>query len=81
MSAKWIRFEKQPLPEGRKTDIWRVISTSRVGVLLGQVSWYVPWRKFCFYPNKALSLVFEEDCLRDIADFCVEQTQSRRKAS
>lgn len=77
--SNWIRFdliEREDMR--RKTDQWRVVSTSRMGVLLGRIAWYGSWRKFSFMPNSNLPLVFEEDCLRDIADFCVQQTKKYR---
>jgi hypothetical protein len=77
--AKWIKFEPFLHVEGRKTVIWRVISTSDIGVLLGDIRWYGRWRRYCFFPNNDLALVFEQDCLRDIAQFCEDQTKLHRQ--
>jgi hypothetical protein len=77
--AKWIRFEHVGQSESGKTSIWRVVSTSAIGVLLGEVRWYGPWRKYSFFPNQHLALVFEKDCLRDIADFTEAETNARKK--
>lgn len=76
---KWIRFEPVAVEPSRKTGIWKVVSTSEIGVLLGEVRWYGAWRKYSFFPNKALDLVFEKDCLRDIAQFCEDQNEFRKK--
>lgn len=79
--SKWIRFvlDDHADPK-RKTEQWHVVSTSEVGVVLGDIKWYGGWRRYCFFPNNDLLLVFEEDCLRDIADFCVLQTKHYKAA-
>jgi hypothetical protein len=71
----WIRFVlRDDVSPQRKTEIWRVISTSAIGVDLGNIAWYSQWRKYCYFVNSGLSLVLDKNCLRDIADFCEEQT-------
>ena len=80
--AHWIRFVlKDHVDPKRKTEQWIVISNSAIGVLLGEVSWYGPWRKYSFFPNRDLHLVFEQVCLRDIADFCERETKNYRARS
>lgn len=76
--AKWIKFIDEKLSESGKTKIWRLVTISTFGVLLGEVRWYGPWRKYSFFPNRDLALVFEKDCLRDIADFCESETAKRK---
>lgn len=44
--------------------------------LLGEVRWHAPWRRYCFYP--AGGTLFEQDCLRDIAEFIEVKTQLHR---
>ena len=66
---KWIYFNKEPRVEGRKTDTYTV--WAREGnALLGVIKWFGNWRRYSFFP--AVDTVFEETCLRDIADFCKE---------
>jgi hypothetical protein len=71
MSA-WIEFVDRGIPLGKKTRIWTVHPTQGRNANLGEVRWYAPWRRYAFYPT--VNSVFEEDCLRDIADFCEEQS-------
>ena len=41
---------------------------------IGMVKWHGPWRKYCFFPMG--ETVFEQVCLREIADFCENQTKA-----
>lgn len=64
---KWIvAFSIRNSPTG-KTKVFQIQSKDGQ-VVLGQVKWYGPWRKYCFYPEG--QTIFEWDCLRDIAEFC-----------
>lgn len=74
---KWIRFDKQETPVKRKTDFWNVICI-KSGALLGTIRWYASWRKYAFLPEWLMPLVFEEDCLRDIAEFIESETKKYR---
>lgn len=77
--AKWINFvEFAERLEVKKTKIWWVVPKNSTDHI-GRISWYGPWRKYCFFTtdNKA---VFEWRCLRDIADFCEQQTLAYRKS-
>ena len=47
--------------------------------ILGSISYYAPWRTYCFFPLPGS--FFEEVCLRDIASFIEEQMQTRKHAS
>lgn len=71
-SGKYIDFNEEPKQEDRKTAIWFVVSQLEQKIL-GQIRWYGAWRKYCFfvYPNT----VYEQICLRDIADFCENRTK------
>ena len=65
------------LPPNPKTKCWRVVAKQNSGVI-GSVSWYGPWRKYCFFACP--STVFEENCLRDIANFCERVSRIRKLA-
>lgn len=67
--GKHIKFE--PRPPKPKTKVWAVTSKYD-DFLLGYVLWFAKWRKYSFAPEP--NTVFEQDCLRDIADFCQRQT-------
>ena len=74
--SKWIMFNEFPT-DSRKTKVW-IVDPREYGHRLGKVSWYSPWRKYCFYPDTQLQTIFEEQCLRDIADFCEARTKEHR---
>ena len=40
---------------------------------LGTVAWFSHWRKYVFSP--LANTVYDSGCLREIADFCAEQTR------
>ena len=72
---KWVQFtDERPSPSG-KTKGWHV-RTKDGRTLLGYVFWHAPWRKYVFAP--AADTIFEQDCLRDIADFVQFQTIEHR---
>ena len=73
--SKWISFfldEKKP-----KTEVWR-IETKEGKNILGYVKWFTRWRKYSFFPET--DTVYENDCLRDIADF-IEYLMRERNQS
>ena len=81
--GKYIRFSF--LTDTGKTKVWEVfpsspagdivLSVSRVGSI-GSVKWFGRWRKYAFFPEN--DCVFEEVCLREIAQFCVDATKEHR---
>lgn len=73
--GKWITFA--PSAPCKKTSVWLV--KPKDGSPIGMVRWYGPWRKYCFYPGDAT--VYEQDCLRDIADFCERKTKEHKNAA
>lgn len=72
--AKWIEFVEVPFTG--KTKRFTVRSLGGGGEL-GTVGFYPRWRKYSFFPNP--NTLYESDCMRDIAQFCEEQTQAWRK--
>lgn len=73
--AKWIRFQKGPRQEGRLTDTWAIFAIQG-GDFLGAVKWYSGWRRYVFAPDP--DAIFEQDCLRDIANFLVVATGEQK---
>ena len=71
----FITFE--PLTPNPATKRWAVMPKDGSSQI-GAVSWHGPWRKYCFFPVP--STVFEQVCLRDIADFCERETRLHRSA-
>ena len=74
--AKWIRFDPQPIPAGYKTGLWWVVAKDG-DVLLGEIRWYAPWRRYTFRAG-AYGSGFDATCLRDIAAF-IEKRMAERK--
>jgi len=76
--AKWVSFKLEERRRGAKTDVWHVWSLRQpLPAHLGVVKWYGPWRRYAFYPDG--STVFEQDCLRDLAEFVEAETVKQRK--
>jgi len=73
----WIRFEEQPIPPGQKTKRW-LVETEDGNLTLGTVKWYGAWRCYSFFPSPAT--LFEQQCLRDIADFVAKATAEHKSA-
>ena len=75
--GKYIQFVEDDLPK-LKTRRWRVESIfDALRSNLGYVKWFGRWRCYAFFPFR--ESIFEKQCLRDIAQFCEEQTKLHRK--
>lgn len=72
----WIGFSPNVRGLKAKTDTWEVWSLDEANHL-GQVRWYSPWRKYCFFPGH--DTVWEQDCLRFVAEFVESETEKHRK--
>ena len=75
--ATYIDFVDHGIPFGRKTHFWSVVPKSG-GAEIGEIKWYGPWRKYCFYA--AGYAIFETVCLREIAEFLEAKTKEHRAA-
>ena len=74
--SKWITFrEEEPSP---KTKRWTIIANGNKSTL-GWIEWYNPWRKYCF-TTTTIRCIFEQDCLRDIANFIETETTKHKIA-
>lgn len=60
---------------GNKTSDWAV--RERSGGDIGTIKWFPRWRKYGFFPCHGT--VYEETCLREIAEFCQARTADRKK--
>ena len=70
---KWISI--QETPGTGKTKRFYVMTADRT-TDLGTIRFYPKWRKYAFYPNP--DTLYEVDCLRDIAQFCADETAAWR---
>lgn len=62
----------------RKTNIYEVYAKGD-NFLLGRIAWYSRWRKYVFEPSA--NTIYEETCMREIAQFIEEETSAQRKAA
>lgn len=61
---QYIHFVK--VADKPKTSVWSC-RNNRSQAELGEVRWYAPWRRYCYFPtNKA---VYSLGCMNDIIDF------------
>ena len=70
----YLTIIKAGLSESGRTRIWSILSDE--GVTIGSVSWFGRWRCYAFFP--CMGTVFERHCLRDLADFCEQETAKWR---
>lgn len=75
--VRWIKYIQVDLRDGRKTKVWAVLTKDGRHVL-GRIGWYSPWRRYVFVPTIGVQIILEQDCMRDIADFCEQSTQARK---
>lgn len=75
--ATYVTFRYIGIALGQKTGRWHVLSTES-GDILGHVKWFGRWRRFAFFPEA--ETVFEQDCMRDIAEFIEARTKEHRAA-
>ena len=62
---QYLIFVEVPNP-GRKTSVWECRNKNSQTVL-GTVSWYGPWRQYCYFPS--IQAVYSAGCLQDITHF------------
>jgi len=77
----FIVFVDEGVPRGQKTHIYRVqvnnvSSPEADSIVLGTVKWFGRWRGYAFFPCQ--QTVYEQVCLREIADFCEEFSREHR---
>jgi len=73
----YIRIElDEGASKGRKTSVWRVLANDD-DTLLGEIRWFGRWRGYAFFPEA--TTLFEQKCLREIADFVESKSKDHRK--
>lgn len=68
--ARWIEFVEVESPG--KTQRWEVRVTTS-GTTIGRIGWSSGWRRYTLLP--AYPTEWEQDCLRDVAEFIERQTR------
>lgn len=74
-SGKYVDFVFHSKSASGLTSVWSV--NDKGGTCLGVIGWFPRWRKYAFHPGVA---VFEETCLRDIAQFMQDETAKHKAA-
>lgn len=76
---QFIRFAKVEPDPKKKTDAYiclNVHSNDQLGV----ISWYGPWRQYCFFVGSVRGeVVFSAGCLKDIQTFIKSLMDERKK--
>lgn len=72
--GQWISICFSCNSKSGKTKIYKIMSD--YGGFIGEIKWYAQWRKYAFYPQN--NTVYEQDCLKDIAQFLEELKEERR---
>lgn len=76
VEGKFLNFDdKGIVSKGAKTRKFAVTSQYN-GSLLGYVKFFAQWRQYTFFP---LNCILNKDCLREVADYCVELTTAHRE--
>ena len=70
----YLQFKQRGTSDSGLTKLWAVLGAQ--DKVLGSIRWYAPWRKYCFYTLEGGAMVFDVNCLREIADFCEAETRS-----
>lgn len=65
-----------PGPDKPKTKTWYVMNKYD-DIHLGWIGWFAKWRKYAFFPKP--ETVYEQVCLRDIAEFCERKNAEHKK--
>ena len=63
-------------PPKPKTQTWWVVNKYD-DIQIGAIGWYASWRKYSYYAKNCT--VYEQVCLREIADFCERKTKEHKE--
>lgn len=75
--TSFIRILPAGLSESGKTKMWSVTDVDEL-YTLGEIKWYGHWRGYAFFPEQYTETMYEQKCLRTIADFLEAQTKLTR---
>jgi hypothetical protein len=70
-----LRFD-EILPVSTRTKQWVVLSASS-RQSLGEIRWWSPWRRYCFYATVA-GAIFDAECLMELRAFLQARMQERK---
>jgi hypothetical protein len=69
---KRLSFTNTLLSPSGKTFTWDIFSGA---LLIGQIKWHGPWRKYCFFPEG--DTLWDKNCLQEVCGFIERQMQLR----
>ena len=76
--GKYLHAASPTASKTGKTKEWLIYSgKDGADTLIGHVSWFGRWWRYAFYPED--DTVFEQGCMRELADFCELQTENHKK--
>lgn len=78
MPTSYLKFLEVNLDDGRKTQVWTVLTLDG-SHCLGRIGWYSPWRRYVFIPSSNEQIILDYGCLREIAQKCEDETEGHRK--
>jgi len=78
MKSKWLKFLL--VAQGYRISVWRV-ENKKSKDFLGLIKWHPQWRQYCFISHGCnnYSIVYSQNCLRDIAEFIKKLMDERKK--
>lgn len=76
MDTEWIEFVERTQDPKKVTREW-LIQRKDDHMVLGEVRWYAPWRRFAFFPWPGT--IWEQDCLRVVGRFIERATLMRKQ--
>jgi hypothetical protein len=73
----YLEFTEGRPSDSGKTKQWQVDHVDGDNNL-GYISWYAPWRRYCFYPND--DRLFDAACLMGIGLFITQRMAEYKKS-
>ncbi|MBI2108731.1 MAG: hypothetical protein HYT93_00920 [Parcubacteria group bacterium] len=73
----YIYFQEIESNDTRDISHYEVRNTKE-RAFLGYISWFPRWNTYVFHPRE--QTIYEETCLREIAQFCVLVTKKHKKS-
>ena len=71
MAKKYLGFTEVERLRKKRTKTWNVDNVVS-GSHVGHISWYSPWRQYCFFPSPG-GTVFSRGCLQEVVKFVEDQ--------
>lgn len=74
---KYLTIQQTGTSQSGKTKVFQVRGINQR--LLGEIKWYVAWRKYCFFP--CYVTIFDSNCLTEILAFLVIENETKKNAN